>query len=157
MFGALPAACDRTLALLDKLEWLGPLVVRVALGLVFVASGWGKLHHLDDVTQYFASLGIPAAHAQAVFVATVELLGGLFLFVGMGTRIASLFLIGVMVVAIWTAKLPEVHGVLELAGTIELAYLAAFVWLVVAGAGKVSVDHMLDHRRRQRSPVGNAT
>lgn len=148
MVGALKAACDRSLGLTHKLEWLGPLFVRLALGLVFVTSGWGKLHSLDDVTRYFGSLGIPAPHAQAVFVSTVELVGGLLLILGLGTRIAALFLIGVMAVAIWTAKLPEVHGVVEVAGTIELAYLAAFVWLVVAGAGAASVDHLLGDRRR---------
>ena len=156
MFGALKAACDRSLGFTHKLEWLGPLFVRVTLGLVFVASGWGKLHSLDDVTRYFGSLGIPAPHAQAVFVATVELVGGLFLLLGLGTRIVAVFLIGVMAIALWTAKLPEVHGVVELAGTIELAYLAAFVWLALAGAGTASLDHLLGDRRRQLHPVGNA-
>ncbi len=147
MLGALKVAYDRSLSVTHKVEWLGPLFVRVALGIVFVASGWGKLHSLDDVTQYFGSLGIPAPHAQAVFVSTVELLGGLAVLVGLGTRIAALFLIGVMAVAILTAKLPEVHGIAELAGTVEIAYLAAFTWLALAGAGAASVDHWLARRR----------
>ena len=155
MLGAFKAACDRALGFIHRLEWLGPLLVRVALGLVFVASGWGKLHNLDDVTQYFGSLGIPAPHAQAVFVSSVELVGGVLLLLGLGTRIAALFLIGVMGVALWTAKLPEVHGVVELAGTIELAYLAAFVWLALAGAGAASLDHLLGHRRQPSHPVGH--
>lgn len=154
MFGALKAACDRSLGFTHKLEWLGPLFVRVALGLVFVASGSGKLHNLDNVTQYFGSLGIPAPHAQAVFVSTVELVGGLLLLLGLGTRIAALLLIGVMAVAIWTAKLPEVHGLVELAGTIEIAYLAAFAWLALAGAGTASMDHWLAHRRRHPHAIG---
>ncbi len=155
-FATLKTACDRSLGLTHKMEWLGPLFVRVALGLVFVTSGWGKLRSLDSVTEYFGSLGIIAPHAQAVFVSTVELVGGLALIIGLGTRIAALLLIGVMAVAIWTAKLPEVHGVAELAATIEIAYLAAFAWLALAGAGAASVDHWLGHRRRQSHEVGNA-
>lgn len=147
MLGALHTTVGRTLGFSRKLEWLGPLLVRLAVGLVFAASGWGKLHHLDDVSQYFGSLGIPAPHAQAVFVSTVELVGGVLLLLGLGTRIAALFLVGVMAVAIWTAKLPEIHGIVELARTIELAYLASFVWLVVAGGGAASVDHVLGKRR----------
>jgi len=51
-----------------------------------------------------------------------------------------------MAVAIATAKLPELHGILDLAGTVEFTYLAMFVWLVVSGAGAVSVDHLIARR-----------
>lgn len=142
---------DRALALLRKLDWLGPLAVRATLGVVFVTSGWGKLHALDDVTRFFESLSIPAAHANAVFVSSVELVGGLSLLLGLGTRIASLFLVGVMTVALWTAKLPEIHGLVDLAGTLELAYLVSLVWLLVAGAGAASADHLLGRWRRGAS------
>jgi putative oxidoreductase len=146
MITMIRTTCDRATGHLSKLAWLGPLAVRLALGLVFVTSGWGKLHGLDDVTQYFESLGIPAAHAQAVFVSLVELVGGAMILVGLGTRVAAMLLIGVMTVAIWTAKLPEIHGLVELAGTVEVAYLVAFVWLVVAGAGAASLDRVLVRR-----------
>ena len=59
--------------------------------------------------------------------------------VGFGTRIAALFLIGVMTVPLITARWSELHGVVDLAGTIEVAYLSALVWLLVAGAGGASV------------------
>jgi putative oxidoreductase len=121
------------------------LLVRLTLGLVFLTTGWGKLHNLDNVTRFFDSLRVPAAHANAVFVSSVELGGGALLILGLGTRIAAMFLVGVMTVAILTAKLDELHGIVDLANTIELAYLAAFVWLVVAGAGRASVDHVVFH------------
>ncbi|MEO8551699.1 MAG: DoxX family protein [Kofleriaceae bacterium] len=154
MFARVKAACDRSLAVLHKLEWIGPLAVRVTLGSVFVTTGWGKLHGLDDVTQYFASLGIPASHAQAVLVSLVEFVGGLLLVLGLGTRVAATLLVGVMAVAIWTAKLPEVHGIADLAGTVEVAYLVAFVWLLVSGGGVVSIDRLLMRRSPALTPVG---
>lgn len=134
---------NRALRTLRRLEWVGPLLVRLTIGLVFAASGWGKLHNLDDVTRFFDALGIPAPSVQAAFVSSIELVGGILLLFGLGTRIAALFLIGVMAVALWTAKLPELHGIVDLAGTVELAYLVAFVWIVVAGPGTASLDHVL--------------
>ena len=51
-----------------RLEWLPPVTIRIALGITFILSGWGKLHHLAQVEQYFASLHIPAPGIQAPFV-----------------------------------------------------------------------------------------
>jgi putative oxidoreductase len=143
MLAPLKTACDRSLSRLRTLGWIGPLIVRLTLGLVFLTTGWGKLHNLDNVTQFFDSLHIPAPHANAVFVSSVELVGGLLLLLGLGTRVAAMLLVGVMTVAIWTAKLPVLHSAVDLVNTIELAYLTAFVWLLFAGAGKASADHLL--------------
>lgn len=147
MLAPLKTACDRALSLLRRLDWVGPLLVRLTIGLVFIVTGWGKLHSLDNVTQFFESLHIPAPHANAVFVSSVELVGGLLLIAGLGTRVAAMFLVGVMTVAILTAKLPELHGIIDLVNTIEFTYLAAFVWLLFAGAGKASLDHLLSRPR----------
>lgn len=154
MLAPLTTARDRAMSLVRGLDWSGPLLVRLTLGLVFVVTGWGKLHHLDDVTQFFASLQIPLPHANAVFVSTVELVGGVLLMVGLGTRIAAMFLVGVMTVAIVTAKLPELHGIADLANTIEAAYLVAFVWLLLAGAGKASLDHLVSRAHRSSMVSG---
>jgi len=138
---------DHALGLLHRLAWIGPLLVRLTLGVVFTVTGWGKLHSLDNVTNFFASLNIPAPGFQAAFVSSIEFAGGLLLIAGLGTRIVSALLIGVMTVAILTAKLPDLHGVVDLANTIELTYLVMFVWLVVSGAGAASLDHLIARRR----------
>ena len=143
----------RVLSLLHKLEWSGPLLMRLTLGLVFATTGWGKLHDLETVTGVFEKLHIPAAGAQAVFVSLVEFVGGLLLMVGLGTRIAAALLIGVMTVAILTAKLADIHDVTDLAGTEEFVYLVAFVWLVVRGAGAASLDHLIVRRGAERVGV----
>jgi putative oxidoreductase len=146
----------RVLPLLQKLEWIGPLLVRLTLGLVFFITGWGKLHSLDKITQFFASLHIPAPGFHAAFVSTIEFAGGLLLIAGLGTRVVSALLIGVMAVAILTAKLPELHGIVDLANTIELTYLVMFVWLVVSGAGAASLDHLIARRGHVDRRVGVA-
>jgi putative oxidoreductase len=146
MLASLKALIDRALVTLHKLEWIGPLLARLTLGLVFATTGWGKLHDLDTVKGFFESLHIPAAGAQAVFVSLVEFGGGLLLIVGLGTRVAAALLIGVMTVAILTAKLGDIHDVTDLAGTQEFVYLVAFVWLVLRGAGAASLDHVIARR-----------
>lgn len=149
MLRHLATARARSLSVLRTLDWVGPLLVRFTVGLVFLVTGWGKLHNLDGVTQFFASLDIPAAHANAVFVSSVELVGGALLILGLGTRVASMFLVGVMAVAIATAKLPELHGVVDLVDTVEAVYLVVFVWLLTTGAGRASLDHVLFRVRRE--------
>ena len=151
---ALRSLSNRARLVLDQLGWTGPLVVRLTLGAVFATTGWGKLHNLDAITEFFASLHIPAPGIQAAFVSGLEFVGGVLLIAGLGTRIVSALLIGVMAVAIYTAKLPDLHGAVELANTIEWTYLAMFVWLVVSGAGKASLDHVIARRGPLEPRIG---
>jgi putative oxidoreductase len=137
---------ERLATQLARANWVSPLMLRVAVGLTFAVTGWGKLHHLEQVTAFFESLGIPAASVQAPFVAAVELVGGILVLVGLGTRIASLFLAAVMAVATLTAIWPRSDGIVALVGTIEVVYLLVFVHLVIHGAGAASIDHLVARR-----------
>jgi len=76
----------RLYARLDALEWLGRLVIRLSLGLEFFGSGLGKLGKLPGFVEYFRSLGIPAPALQAPFVASLELVCGVLVLVGLATR-----------------------------------------------------------------------
>lgn len=137
---------------LEELEWLPILMVRVAEGYMFASSGWGKLGKLHEFTAYFESLGIPLASLQAPFVATLELIGGAALIIGLGTRIFSALLAGTMAVAILTARLHEAS--IKSAGDFlylqEWLLLLLLVWLVFSGPGKVSADALLKRRSRTR-------
>jgi len=129
-----------------RLRFLPALLARAGLGIVFVQTGWGKLHALDQVTEFFRSLGIPFPELQAPFVASVELVCGALLLAGLATRLAAGMLIGTMVVAIATAILPEVHGVADFFGKIEPLYIVIFLYLVVYGAGPASLDAIVARR-----------
>ncbi len=130
----------------DSLSWLPQAAARVGVGWVFVQSGWGKLHHLQQSVDYFASLGIPAPRLQAPFVAGVELVGGLLVLAGLLTRVASVPLAATMVVALATARRAEIAGLGDLAGTVEFLYLLAFGFLAAFGAGALSLDRLLLRR-----------
>jgi putative oxidoreductase len=136
-----------------RLDWFAPLLARVTLGVLFMSTGWGKVHSLAKVAAYFAELHIPAPAIQAAFVSYVELIGGALILVGLFARFASLPLIGSMAVAILTAKADEVHGLPDLFGLVEWTYLALLTWVALAGAGRVSLDHFLFARRAKASAL----
>lgn len=149
----------RALTISQKLDWLGPLVARITLGVLFVSTGWGKVHNLAKITAYFAELGIPLPGVQAPMVSFIELIGGALLVVGLGARLAALPLMGSMLVAIITAQRANVHGLPDLFGLVEWTYFALLLWVALAGPGKVSLDHLLFGRARalSKAPVSSAS
>lgn len=148
----LSVARERALTAIRKLDWVGPLVARVTLGVLFVSTGWGKVHSLDKVTGFFMDLGIPAPGFHAYLVSYVELIGGALLLFGLCSRLAALPLVVSMVVAILTAQRDQVHGLPDLFGLVEWTYLALLAWVALAGPGKVSLDHLLFGR--ESTPEG---
>jgi putative oxidoreductase len=122
------------------------LLLRLNMGILFASSGWGKIHDLASVTSFFTDLHIPFPAFNAVLVATTELVGGLLVLLGLGTRLAAIPLTFTMVIAILTAKLADIGGVVDLATTDELTYGLVLLALVVFGPGKLAVDHLIDKR-----------
>lgn len=129
-----------------KLQFLAPILARLVIGTVFVQTGWGKLHNLDQIVNFFRELGIPAPELQAPFVSGVELVCGAMILAGLMTRLAALPLIGTMVVAILTAKLKDFTGPLDVFGTQEFDYIVLLLVLFVYGAGKFSIDQLICKR-----------
>ena len=76
----------------------------------------------------------------------VELFGGLLLLLGLLTRISAGALGITMIVAIASAKWGDVDSLATLLGFDETEYLALFLWLAIAGAGRLSVDYLLERR-----------
>jgi putative oxidoreductase len=126
------------------LEWLAPLFARIVTGWVFVGTGWGKLTQLPLVTANFENWGIPAPDVLAPFVSGVVFVGGLFLIAGFLTRISAGALGVVMIVAVKAAQWDSVGSLQDLFGLEEILYLALFLWLAIAGAGRVSIDALVE-------------
>lgn len=78
--------------LLERLRSPLLLAIRLYWGWQFMQDGWGKLTHLGRVTEFFASLNLPAPGATALVVASVELFGGILFTVGILSRLTSLVL-----------------------------------------------------------------
>jgi putative oxidoreductase len=123
--------------------WLGPLFARITVGWVFLLSGWGKLHNLPQVTENFIGWGIPFPHFFTPLTSGIEFFGGLFLLLGLLTRISAGALGVTMIVAIKAAKWVDVDSLETLLGFDEFEYLALFLWLAIAGPGPISLDEPL--------------
>ena len=130
---------------------VAPALARLTVGMVFLQSGWGKLHDLDKVTHYFTELGLAAPAFQARLVSATEFVCGGLVLVGLATRVAAVPLIVVMCVAIRTALRAQVDGLGGLVGLTEFAYIALLVWLGTNGAGPLSLDGLIARGWRQRA------
>jgi putative oxidoreductase len=144
------------LSILGRLAFVIPLVTRVVLGLAFFLDGRGKWMNLDEkVIPYFTQLGIPFPAANAAFISLLELVGGLFLMAGLGTRIFAFLLSCTMAVALLTAdrealaeKFPA-----DFTDVSSFAYLLFLLWLLFYGPGAVSLDWLVSRYLISR-PLG---
>lgn len=134
-------------------EW-GLAILRVVVGVVFIAHGAQKFFMLGipAVASGFAQGGIPMAPFMAPFIASVELLGGTALTLGLFTRLAALGTACTMLGAMFFVHL---KGGFFLPAGIEytLVLLSASVALILMGPGSFSLDAF---RSRSMQPVRTA-
>jgi len=123
------------------------LAVRLYWGWQFAQSGWGKLNRLDGVTEFFASLNIPFPHANAILVSNLEFFGGIFLILGLASRLTGLVLSGNMLVAYITADREALTSIFSDPGKFYAAdpytFLFASILMLIFGAGLFSADGIL--------------
>jgi len=137
---------------LDRLQPLGLLVLRIALGVIFLTHGYPKLVRPNlDMQHMFEQHGLPA---QLVYVAGIlEGFGGVLLAAGLFTRPAALLLAIEMGVAIW--KVHSGGGILAVhLYEFPFALAAACLALATVGPGLMSVDEGLlgSGGKRTRAP-----
>jgi putative oxidoreductase len=132
------------------LNWLhSPLLLAIRLywGCQFELDGWRKLHHLDQVTQYFTTLNLPMPAQTAFAVALIEFIGGILLAAGIGTRLVSLILFVNMTVAFWTAEKDAFLGVFSSPDKFQAAdaynYWFAALLILILGPGWIAVDTLI--------------
>ena len=129
------------------------LLVRLYWGWQFAQTGWGKLHHLGQVSNFFASLGLPAPGATAIFVGCVELFGGVLLIAGLGSRLTGLVLTGNMLVAYLTADHEALFSVFsnpaKFYGADPYTFLFAAVLVLLFGPGWIALDTFIAPRCRE--------
>jgi putative oxidoreductase len=128
---------------LEKSEWVAQLLVRLFVGYFFMETGWGKLHNLDGFAQRFAGWGIPYPYFNAALSAYTEFIGGLLTVAGLGTRLASIPMIINMLVAILKVNLMQVSSLDDFSELDEPLYALVYLWLLLSGAGWVSIDYLV--------------
>ena len=103
------ASWEVTTNTLQQWQWIGMLLARLSVGLLFTFSGGGKLFVRDrreQMRQTFVAASIPAPGMSAVRVSSVEFVFGASLAIGFLTPLCCLMLTAVMVGALSTTVLP---------------------------------------------------
>jgi len=130
------------------------LAIRVCWGWRFFQTGLGKLRGIEQTTAYFAQLGIPLPGLNATMAGTTECLGGLFLLLGLSSRLASVPLIFTMCVAYLTAEFPALRGIFSdpdaFFASAPFLFLFAALLVLVFGPGRFSIDHWIGSRIASR-------
>lgn len=124
---------------------LGWTLLRVVLGITFTLHGWQKVSEwtITGTQASFAQMGVPMAGVAAPFAAVVELVGGILLILGLGTRVVAALQALVTLGAMVLVHLPAGFFVTD--GGVELVLLlaAAAAFFVLAGPGPWSADRAI--------------
>jgi len=124
------------------------IIIRLMVGAVFLSEGIQKfLYPAVRGAGRFEKIGLPSPEFLGSFVGSFEVLCGAFLLLGLFTRLASIPLIIIMLVAISTTKFDIFanQGFWEMmhAARTDWAMLLGSIFLLIKGGGKWSVDNNL--------------
>jgi len=127
------------------------LVGRVFLAWLFLASGYGKLGSIPGTTAYFTNLGMTPAELWAWFAGIVEVILGVALILGFGTRYAAIASFVWVLVATAIAHRYWTHPASQQAAQYinwlkNIAIMGGTLYAFVVGAGRYSVDAMFAKR-----------
>jgi putative oxidoreductase len=123
------------------------LAIRLYWGVELALDGWRKLHHLSNVSAYFATLNLPMPAQTALFVSLVELIGGITLAIGLFTRLTALVLFINMTVAFLAAEKDAFFAVFsdpdKFQGASAYNDWFATLLILILGSGFFAVDTLL--------------
>jgi len=129
---------------LSNLKDVPPLLFRLLLAYGFYGPATMKLSNVDGIAQWFASMNYPFPTLNAYLATATETSGFILLFLGLATRIISIPLMFVMVIAITTVHWSNGFQAGNNGYEIPLYYLAMLLSLLISGPGKYSVDALIE-------------
>ena len=126
---------------------IGVLILRVTLGALFLIHGIVKFQGgIENIVGWFDSIGLPGFMAYGV--ASLEIIGGIAIIIGLGTRFFSTLFALMMIVA--TIKVKLAVGLLgngQMAGyELDLAFLAIAIYLAINGSKVLSISQLIFHK-----------
>ena len=122
------------------------LVIRLYWGYNFLLSGYGKLSDIPGTIEFFSQLHIPFPMINTYLVGGIEFFGGLFLILGLFSRIITIPLMTVMIGAYLTAHREAVLNLFS--QPMDFINQSPFLYFLVClivfsfGPGKISLDHL---------------
>ncbi len=123
------------------------LLLRVYFFWQLFQTGQGKLAHIEKISDYFATLGIPLPTLNAYMAGATETFGSLLLIVGLASRLTAIPITVVMAVAYLTADLEAVAGIFsdpdKFVKADPFPYLVSALIVLAFGPGKFSIDALI--------------
>ena len=151
------SACDLYSRALDRVQSPFLLLIRFYWGWQFAQTGWGKLQHLDRVADFFQTLNIPWPHLSAPLVATVELVGGILLVLGIGSRVVALVLFANMSAAFVAGDRDAIAQIFsdpgKFYGADPYTFWFAALLILIFGPGWIAIDTLLAKRKSDHSLI----
>ena len=112
-------------------------LLRIVVGLLFLEHGTQKLFHFPPPDPRVGMHGLTALMTVAAWL---ELVGGLLLVLGLSTRLVAFVVAGEMAVAYFMAHAPGSLYPIRNHGELAVLLCFVFLYLAVAGGGRLSVD-----------------
>lgn len=136
---------------LNNLQDVPLLLLRLILAYGFLMPAMKKLGDINQVSSWFASMNFPMPKLSAYLTAGTEGLGVILLALGLGTRIISIPLMFVMLVAIFAVHLPNGFAAANGGFEIPLYYFIMLSVLFFKGSGKFSLDYVIGKNTNMHS------
>lgn len=120
---------------------IAPFILRIAVGVIFVAHGYPKLFkNFGSTVQFFESIKLKPSKYLAVIVGVSEFFSGIALILGFFTQIAALLIAIIMLVAmVYVKKIKFKKGLVD-GYEFDLILFAAALSLVFLGPGAFAID-----------------
>lgn len=135
---------------LTKLKDIHLLAVRLVLAYGFYGPAVMKWQNINSIAEWFGELGIPLPTLNAYISASTEIAGVVLLTLGLASRIISIPLIIVMIVAIVTVHIDNGFEAGNNGFEIPLYYILLVLVILIYGAGKLSVDYLIRNRLNKK-------
>lgn len=137
------AMCNLFKEKVQQLDSLALFFLRLVLAYGFYEPAMNKVKNVSGIAEWFASMNFPLPLLNAYLATATELAGIFLLVLGLGTRIISIPLMFVMLVAIFTVHIGNGFAAGDNGFEIPFYYLIMLFTLMVFGAGKYSIDYLI--------------
>jgi putative oxidoreductase len=136
-----------------KLSNLAATAGRIALALIFILSGLGKLAALGATKTYIQSTGLPLPEVALSGAIAIELLGGLALAVGLRTRLAALVLAGfsILTAMVFHTQFADQNQMIHFLKNVAIA--GGLLQVAALGATAFSLDRVMTRSGLARSQL----
>jgi len=127
----------------EKLKDIPPILFRMVLAYGFYGPATMKLKNFNGIVEWFTSMGMQLPKLNAFLATGTETVGFVLIFLGLATRIISIPLMVVMVVAITTVHLGNGFEAGNNGSEIPIYYILMLFSLLITGPGKISLDALI--------------